>query len=86
MRTESGGAGVAALSVCESLLISLIDCKVIDTAKARAILLDAATTIRKAVPLADGAASSYAEAAALIEAILDHGNSVRHADRLESEH
>ncbi len=85
MRTGSEAAGIATLSICESLLISLVESEIIDTTKARAILEDAATTIRKAVPQADGAASSYVAAAALIESILDHGNSVRHAYRLESE-
>ncbi len=71
-----GAAGLAALSICESLLLSLTENKVIDAAEARVILEDAATAHRGAVPLeTDG--KPHAEAAAIIELILQDGNSVR---------
>ena len=79
MRGGSGAAGIAALSVCESLLLSLTDTGVIDAAEAKAILVDAAAAHRGAVPLADGDASVHEEAAALLEAIIENGNSVRRA-------
>jgi hypothetical protein len=79
MRGGSGAAGIAALSVCESLLLSLTDTGVIDAAEAKAILLDAAAAHRGAVPLADGDAGVHEEAAALLEAIIENGNSVRRA-------
>ena len=77
----SGAAGLAALSVCESMLLSLAENGIIDAAEARAILADAAAAHRNAAPLADGAAGDHERAAALIERILEGGNSVRHASR-----
>jgi hypothetical protein len=78
MSSVSGAAGHAALAICESMLLSLTDNKIIDQAEARAILEDAAAAHRSsAALLADGAA--HDEAAGLIEAILKGGNSVRHA-------
>ena len=79
MRGGSGAAGVAALSVCESLLLSLTDTGIIDAAEAKAILVDAAAAHRGAVPLADGDADVHEEAATLLEAIIENGNSVRRA-------
>jgi hypothetical protein len=77
----SGAAGLAALSVCESILLSLTENGIIDEGEARAILEDAAVTSRGAAPLADVADGGHGEAAALIERILEGGNSVRHAGR-----
>jgi hypothetical protein len=78
MSDVSGAAGHAALAICESMLLSLTENKIIDEAEARAILEDAAAAHRNAIPLlADGAA--HDEAATLIEAILKGGNSVRRA-------
>ena len=78
MSEISGAAGHAALAICESMLLSLTENQVIDAAEARAILEDAAAAHRNAIPLlADGAA--HDQAATLIEAILERGNSVRHA-------
>jgi hypothetical protein len=77
MSSISGAAGQAALAICESILLSLTENKIIDEAEARAILQDALAAHRNAVPLlVDGAA--HEEAASLIQAILDGGNSVRH--------
>jgi hypothetical protein len=77
MSGGSGAAGVAALSVCESLLLSLTDNGIIAVAEAKVILLDAAAAHRGAVPLADGDAGVHEEAAVLLEAIVRNGNSVR---------
>jgi hypothetical protein len=78
MSSVSGAAGHAALAICESMLLSLTENKIIDQAEARAILEDAAAAHRNSIPLlADGAA--HDEAATLIEALLKGGNSVRHA-------
>jgi hypothetical protein len=85
MSSISGAAGHAALAICESMLLSLTENQIIDAAEARAILADAAAAHRNATPLlADGAAheadgAAHEEAAALIEAILKPGNSVRRA-------
>jgi len=78
MSSVSGAAGHAALAICESMLLSLTENKIIDKAEARAILEDAAAAHRNAIPLlVDGTA--HDEAAVLIEALLKGGNSVRHA-------
>jgi hypothetical protein len=78
MSNVSGAAGHAALAICESMLLSLTENKVIDKTEARAILTDAAAAHRNSIPLlTDGTAHN--EAATLIEALLKGGNSVRHA-------
>jgi hypothetical protein len=77
MSSISGAAGHAALAICESMLLSLTENKIIDAAEARAILADAAAAHRNTVPLVSDS-TAHEEAAALIEAILDGGNSVRH--------
>jgi hypothetical protein len=74
----SGAAGLAALSVCESILLSLTENGIIDDGEARAILEDAAAAHRGATPPAAG---DHEAAAALIERLLEGGNSVRHAGR-----
>jgi hypothetical protein len=77
MSSVSDAAGQAALAICESMLLSLTENEIIDEAEARAILEDAAAAHRNAIPLADAAA--HDEAATLIEAIMQGGNSVRRA-------
>jgi hypothetical protein len=80
MSSVSGAAGHAALAICESMLVSLTENKIIDATEARAILEDAAAAHRNSIPLlTDGAAAAHDEAASLIETILSGGNSVRHA-------
>ena len=77
MSRISGAAGHAALAICESMLLSLSENKIIEEAEVRAILEDAAAAHRNSVPLlADGAA--HEQAASLIDEILKGGNSVRH--------
>lgn len=79
MSSVSDAAGHAALAICESMLLSLTDSKIIDPAEARAILADAAAAHRKSVPLVtDGSAAAHEHAASLIETILKGRNSVRH--------
>lgn len=80
MSSVSDAAGHAALAICESMLLSLTENKVIDPAEAKAILADAAAAHRNAISLVtDGSGEAHAEAAALIEALLAGGNSVRHS-------
>lgn len=79
MSSTSCAAGQAALAICESMLLSLIESKVIEQAEVRGILEDAATAHRNAVPLVtDGGGAVHEEAAVLIESMLKGGNSVRH--------
>jgi hypothetical protein len=80
MSSVSGAAGYAALAICESMLLSLTENKIIDETEVRAILKDAAAAHRNSIPLVtDGGIAAHEEAASLIETILKGGNSVRHA-------
>jgi hypothetical protein len=80
MSSVSGAAGHAALAICESMLLSLTEHKIIDETEARAILEDAVAAHRNSIPLViDGSAAAHEDAASLIETILKGGNSVRHA-------
>ena len=80
MSSVSSAAGHAALAICELMLLSLTENKIIDETEARAILEDAAAAHRNSIPLVtDGGTTDHEEAASLIETILKGGNSVRHA-------
>ncbi len=79
MTTVSHVAGHAALAICESLLLALSDRKVIDEAEVLGILQDAAAAHRNAISLARADSAHHEAAAALIEAIVAGGNSVRHS-------
>jgi hypothetical protein len=80
MSSVSGAAGHAALAICESMLLSLTENKIIDNSEARAILADAAAAHRNSIPLVtDGGTVAHEDAARLIETMLKGGNSVRHA-------
>jgi hypothetical protein len=80
MSSVSCAAGHAALAICESMLLSLTENKVIDSVEAKAILADAAAAHRHSIPLVmDGGGAAREEAASMIEAMLKGGNSVRHA-------
>ena len=76
MDRNAGAAGLAALAICESMLLSLTESKLLGTGEARSILEDAATANRNAIPMAsDG--TNHEAAARVIELILAGGNSVR---------
>jgi hypothetical protein len=68
-------AGTAALSICESLLLALNDRNILPEADIIGILKDAASAHENTPPGDDDAL--HAGVAALINAILDGGNSVR---------
>jgi hypothetical protein len=67
--------GLAALSICESLLIALSDLKIMDPKETAGVLKDAATAHRHAGGVGDDAAM-HREVAAIIERIIAGGNSV----------
>lgn len=78
MTSKPDAAGLAALALCESLLLSLTESGVIGAAEARAILEDAAAAQRNVPPeMADERAQEYRDAAAIIENILAGGNAAR---------
>lgn len=81
-------AGMAALTICEALLLALNDRAVLPEREIVGILRDAAATHAQAAA-ADAAGSNggaptvpHAEVAALIQRIIDGGNSVRRAHEL----
>ena len=69
-------AGAAALSICEALLISLNDLKVMDDKEAHAVLVDAAATHRNAISASQNP-EEHRAVADLIERIMNGKNSVR---------
>ncbi len=71
-------AGIAALSICESLLLALNDRKVLSEVQIIEVLVDAAAAHTN-VPEGDPRIESHKRAAALIQTIIDSGNSVRHS-------
>ena len=76
MDRNAGAAGLAALAICKSLLLSLSENKTLATGEVRSILADAAAANRNAIPLTpDG--GKHEAAVAVIELILAGGNSVR---------
>jgi len=77
VKTEPDIAGMAALSICESLLLSLTERQVIGREEALAVLDDAATAHRGATAEAKNP-QAHRDAADLIERIIKGHNSVRH--------
>ncbi len=77
MSMNSNAAGLAALSICESLLLSLTDLEIIEDKEAVSILQDAAAAHRGAVAEAQNPEAHQA-AADVIDRIIKGKNSVRH--------
>jgi hypothetical protein len=75
-RTLAAVSGVAALSICESLLIALNDLQIIKDRDAHNVLVDAAETHRSAAPKSENPGMHIA-AANLIDLIMRGENSVR---------
>ncbi|MCC5995667.1 MAG: hypothetical protein JJU18_04780 [Oceanicaulis sp.] len=75
MTVPADVAGTAALAICESLLLALNDHKILPEAEIVAVLKDAAAA-HDGAPAGDSDAL-HAAVAALINSILDGGNSVR---------
>ncbi|ACM03654.1 hypothetical protein [Cereibacter sphaeroides] len=75
-RTPTDVAGTAALAICESLLLALNDRNVLPESEIVGILQDAAAAHAND-PGLDGKAELHAAVAALINSIIDGGNSVR---------
>ncbi len=69
-------AGIAALAICESLLLALNDRKVLPEQEIVGVLKDAAATHDNAPP-GDGQEVMHKAVSALINKIIDGGNSVR---------
>ena len=71
-------AGIAALSICESLMLALGDLKIIGARDSRGVLEDAAAAHRGAV-VAGGDAALHREVVAIIDRIIAGQNSLPHA-------
>ena len=69
-------SGVAALSICESLILALGDLKIISESDAVGVISDAATAHRGAGTSPQDIAL-HAAAAAILDRIISGGNSVR---------
>lgn len=74
---KSTASGIAALSICESLLLALSDLKIMSVNETSGVLKDAAAAHRNAGGTGDEAAT-HQQVAAIIERILAGGNSVQH--------
>jgi hypothetical protein len=69
--------GMAALGICESLLIALTELKVISEQDARDLLTDVATTHSQAADVSQ-TPERHKAVAAIVQRILDSKNGVRH--------
>jgi hypothetical protein len=69
--------GMAALGICESLLIALTELKVISEEDARELLTDVATAHTAAADMSK-TPERHKAAAAIVQRILDGKNGVRH--------
>ncbi len=78
MKTNPDIAGLAALSICESLLLSLTDLEVMEREEVIAILDDAAAAHLGAKAEARNP-QAHQDAADLIDRIIKGRNSVRHS-------
>ncbi len=69
-------AGLAALAICESLLLAINDRNILPEREIVGILKDAAAAHENA-PSGDGQEETHKAVAGLIQRIIDGGNSVR---------
>lgn len=76
MTTRYDYSGIAALSICESLLLAMNDRMLLPESEIIGVLRDAAATHENAADL-DGEPDVHREVAALINRIISGGNSVR---------
>lgn len=76
MPTSTDIDGKAALAICESLLLALNDGKIMPELDILGVLVDAAATHSNA-PTGGDPGSMHHAVAALIQKIIDGGNSVR---------
>ena len=76
MAERTDYSGMAALSICESLLLSLNDHDILPEDEIVGVLRDAVAAHKNAVGL-DSDAETHRAVAALIENIIESGNSVR---------
>ena len=68
--------GIAALAICESLLLALNERKILPEREIAGILVDAAAVHANAPP-GDGMEATHKAVAAVIQRLIDGGNSAR---------
>ncbi|MEQ1713051.1 MAG: hypothetical protein ABL908_16840 [Hyphomicrobium sp.] len=73
---KGNASGLAALSICESLLVALSDLNIITAKDAGGVLKDAAAAHHGAVDAGVNHAATHREVAAIIERIIAGGNSI----------
>lgn len=78
MSEEKTPAGYAALAICESLLIALVEDGVLSEAKKFALIEDAISALRLAGITSD-TPDIYSAAETILQRMLSSGNGVRHA-------
>ena len=78
MPDQTDYTGMAALSICEALLLAMNDHKLLPEREIMGVLHDAAASHENAVGL-DAAGEKHRAVAALINQIIAGGNSVRRA-------
>ena len=76
MSHSNMNSGMAALTICEALLLALNDAHVLPESEIMGILKDAATTHENA-GVSDVEVERHQAVATLINSIIDGGNSVR---------
>lgn len=76
MRSEQDFSGMAALAICESILLAMNDHKLLAEREIMGILRDAAKTHETAA-VTDGEIEAHRSVAVLINRIIASGNSVR---------
>jgi hypothetical protein len=76
-RTFSNAEGIAALGICESLLLALTDANIISEKNARDLLTDVVTSHREAAQTST-APDKYLAVVAIVQRILTGKNGVRH--------
>jgi hypothetical protein len=80
MTDLSHAEGLAALGICESLLLALTDLNIIGEKDIRALLGDVATAHREAAATTTSAPERHRAVVAIIERILHGKNGVRHVE------
>lgn len=73
---KGSASGIAALSICESLLVALSDLNVITATDAGGVLKDAAAAHHGAIDASAANAATHREVAAIIDRIIAGGNSI----------
>jgi hypothetical protein len=76
MPDDNTNSGIAALSICEALLLALNDAKILPESEIMGVLKDAAGSHEKASG-SDAEMEMHSNVATLINRIISGGNSVR---------